>query len=95
MFRVQKKVEIPHAMRHTGVSRRVYPYHEMDVGDFFFVPNKEKNTLSSHASAAGRKLERKFLTRLIHAALDIAGTWVICKADDDGAVQGIGVWRVE
>ena len=94
MIRVQKQVEIPSTMAHTGISRRVYPYHEMDVGDFFFVPNKEKNTLSSHASAAGRKLERKFLTRLIFAQLDASGAWEICKSSDENAVQGIGVWRV-
>jgi hypothetical protein len=67
----------------------------MDIGDFFFVPNKEKNTLSSHASAAGRKLKRKFLTRLTHATPNTHGGWDLCHVDAENAVQGIGVWRIE
>jgi hypothetical protein len=95
MFKVQKNVAMPATVRNPATVKRVYPYHTMDVGDFFFVPNKKKNTLSSHASAAGRKLGRKFNTRLTHAYLDKKENWHICEASREGAVLGIGAWRSE
>ena len=54
-------------------------------------------------SAAGKKLGRKFLTRLIHAIELEDGTYspyvddantVPVTAETEGAVQGIGVWRL-
>jgi len=95
MFKVQKNVKVPAPVRSLANIKRRYPYHSMEVGDFFFVPNKTKNTLSSRASTVGKKLERKFLTRLIYAILKSDGTWEPCDATVDGAVLGIGVWREE
>lgn len=92
MLPVQKKVPLPKAMRPATTSRRKYPFDEMDVGDMFFVPHKEKNTLATHASAVGVTLGRKFRTRLTYMKETREG-WVPCAADDKKAVIGVGVWR--
>ena len=105
-YAIQKNVPIPSITRDPTTVPRKYDYAAMAIGDFFFVPNKDKNTLSSHASAAGKKLGRKFLTRLIYSIelLELEdGTYspyeddentVPVTAETDGAVQGIGVWRL-
>ena len=102
-FPIQKYVPIPSIVRDPSSVSRKYDYGAMGIGDFFFVPGKDKNTLSSHASAAGKRLSRKFLTRLIYAIELEDGTYSPYEDDDntvpvtedtDGAVQGIGVWRL-
>jgi len=93
MFKLQRNIPVPAPVRDLSNIKRRYPYHDMDVGEFFFVPNKTKNTLSSHASTVGHRLGRKFITRLTHARLDTKGAWKLCDASAENAVQGIGVWR--
>lgn len=39
-----------------------YPFYDMEVGDSFVAPGTSRNNLSAAASAAGRKLRRKFVT---------------------------------
>lgn len=73
---------------------RKYPFTSMTVGEFFFVPNRTKNTLMSHASAMGRKLRRKFSTRLCWMA-HRNGIWHSANEGDPGAVQGIAIHRTE
>ena len=102
-FTIQKNVPIPSIVRDPSSVSRKYDYAAMQVGDFFFVPGKDKNTLSSHASAAGKRLGRRFLTRLIYALeledgsftpyADVENT-VAVTDDTEDAVQGIGVWRL-
>jgi thymidine phosphorylase len=94
MFQIQKNVPLVKAIRTALPIRWKYPFHEMEVGDMFFVPNKTKNTLATHASTVGRKLGRKFETRLTHMN-EVKGQWVPCDADAKDAVTGIGVWRTE
>lgn len=93
MFEVRKNVPQPKAARVTPAPRRKYPFEDMDVGDMFFVPEKIKNTLATHASTVGKKLGRKFSTQLVHMKPAKEG-WDVCDAGDKGAVLGIGVWRV-
>lgn len=93
MYTLNKNVPIPKPDRPPPPTARKYPFEEMEVGDMFFVPHKTKNTLAIYASTMSRRLERKFSTRLTHMVLLDDG-WVPCEADDIGAVQGIGVWRV-
>lgn len=102
-YPIQKHIPIPSIVRDPSSVSRKYDYAAMNIGDFFFVPEKDKNSLSSHASAAGKKLGRKFLTRLIHAIELEDGTYspyvddantVPVTAETEGAVQGIGVWRL-
>lgn len=80
MLEIQKGVEIPKSTRVVAPSRRKYPFETMEVGDMFFVAGKKRNTLSTHASTVGKKLKKKFITRM--------------TTDDDGN-EGVGVWRTE
>lgn len=73
---------------------RVYPYATMGVGQFFFVPHKTANTVGSHAYRQGKRLGRKFSTRLQWMRQDETG-WVDAAEGDKGAVLGVGVYRTE
>ena len=89
---IKRNVPIPKAIRPPGKGRRKYPFDSMDVGDSFFLPGREKNTLSNHASTVGRKMGRKFSTRLCWMQETIDG-WELCP--DGMGTLGIGVWRTE
>lgn len=95
MHTVIKNVPLPSAAanrKHRG-RRRKYPFESMAVGEMFFIPGRSKNNMTTHASAVGRKLERKFATRLVYMVQDDAGAWQLCAEDDEGATLGVGVWR--
>lgn len=91
MYEVQKGVPKPKTRRLNAPPRK-YPFREMEVGDSFFVPKKTKNTLMTIASTEGKRLGRKFATKLCFMKQSIEG-WQPCEPSDEGAVQGIGVWR--
>lgn len=78
MFEVRSGIPLPAATREGFSKPSKYPFATMEVGDMFFVPAAKKS-FSSLASAAGKRLGRKFSTR---------------AATEDG-VEGIGCWRVE
>lgn len=89
-YNVQKNTPLPKAK---GPARpRKYPLADMAVGEMFFVPNLEKNTLVQYVSAMGRELKRKFSTRLLWMVKK-KGVWVPATAETPRAVQGVGVWR--
>ena len=93
MFKVQNDVPIPSPVRDLSNLKRLYPFHTMQVGQFFFVPNRTKNTLSSHASTIGVRLQCKFVTRLTFAKVNAKSDWTLCAEGDKDAVLGIGCWR--
>lgn len=92
-YPIQKNIPIPKTIRKKVFFRRKYEFETMDVGDMFFVPNRSKNTLATHASTVGRALGKKFITKLAYMHL-VKGAWVPCEDTDEGATLGIGVWRV-
>jgi hypothetical protein len=71
----------------------MYPWVTMKVGAFFFIPGRDRNTMASLAYSTGKKLDRKFATRLCYMAEGRRG-WEWCDEDEPGATLGIGVWRV-
>jgi hypothetical protein len=71
-----------------------YPFETMAVGASFFVPDRLTNTMTVRASAEGRRLGKKFRTRLTFRRETIEG-WIACEPDDEGAVRGVAVWRTE
>lgn len=82
-------------VRRPGVGpERKYPFETMKVGEMFFLAERERNTMVPHASATGKKLGKKFATRMCHCRL-VKGVWTPCEPDEKGAVQGVGVWRTE
>jgi len=94
-------VEIPKATRTGGGPKgdRKYPFNTMEVGKSFFIPNREKNTLSTHASIMGKRLNKKFKTMLVwgHELEYEDGSvgWQLAHAPgEEGSVLGIGVWRM-
>lgn len=78
MFEVRKDIPIPTATREGFSKPSKYPFKTMEVGDMFFVPEAKKS-FSSLASAAGKRLGRKFSTRAV----------------SENGVDGIGCWRTE
>ena len=73
---------------------RKYPFETMKVKEMFFVPHRDRNTMVPHVSATGKKLGKKFTTRLCFCRLT-DGAWTPCEPGEKGAVQGIGVWRIK
>lgn len=78
MLEVRKDIPLPVAVRNGFSKPSKYPFAVMEVGDMFFVANAKKS-FSSLASAAGKRLSRKFSTRAV----------------TDNGVDGIGCWRIE
>lgn len=91
MYEVQPNIPKP-VVRKPRARARKYPLHEMDVGDSFFVPDRMKNNLMTFMSMEGKRLGRKFSTRLCWRRQTLSG-WVPCEKGEPSAVQGIGVWR--
>ncbi len=93
MLQLQRNVPLPTPARRVD-ARRKYPFASMEVGDFFFVPGKSKNTIRTYFSTVGKQHGIKLKSDLIHARR-IEGKWVPCnEADPEGEV-GVGVWRTE
>lgn len=64
MFTIEKNVPIPEAAHLNKPTRRTYPWHEMDVGDSFVVPNTKRAAASSAMSQFNRKnqLNMRFIS---------------------------------
>lgn len=92
MYTIQDNVPKPKAHRPKGTTRRKYPFDQLEVGQMFFVPNRIKNTLTSHASTTGKDLGRKFSTMLTHMRV-VDGKWQACEEGDENAVMGVAVYR--
>ena len=72
----------------------LYPWRAMKVGDMFFVPNRDRNTMTSLAGATGVRLGRKFSTRLCWMYRPrMNAPWQPCMAPR--GCLGIGVWRIK
>lgn len=92
-FTVSKAVPFPKTIRPNVKVKRKYPYEELEVGDCFFIPGREKNTLSTHNSNVGKKLGRKFRAKLCWMRKGADGSWELSEEGAAGAVFGLGVWR--
>ena len=62
MIEIEKNVPVPDAVRLK--ERRKYPWHEMEVGDSFYVPKRSINAISRAAYEASRN-GRKFRCRSV------------------------------
>ena len=92
MLEVCKNVPMPKILR-----SKEYPFMKMEIGDMFFVPNEVRNIIANKASYAGKKLGHKFSTKAVHMMQVDENdriTWQPCNAQDEGAILGIGVWRI-
>lgn len=93
MYEIKKGIPIPgNPTGHSG--RRIYPFQELDVGDMFFIPNRQKNNFAPHTWKYGKRHNVSFTTRLCYMKETLEG-WAPCEETEKGAVRGIGVWRVK
>ena len=90
----QRRVPIPKPVRRP---QRKWPWAEMKVGEMFFSPNHATNTMTTLAWSTGKKLGRKFTTRLVwmRKAGGDGDEWLTCDEGHRRAVQGIAVWRIK
>lgn len=73
---------------------RTYPLHTMDVGQFFFLPGRERGNLASYVSHQAKKLDRKFATRSL-VMKQVDGLWIEAREGEEGATSGIAIYRTE
>lgn len=90
MISVMPRIPIPdYSVRTLAFKSRKYPFDKLEVGDWFFLPGRTKNNLSTYACTVSKKLGKTFATRLLYVLNDVK-----VDADTDGAVLGVGVWRI-
>ena len=87
---IQKGVPLPKPVRRP--SPKKYPFETMVVGDMFFAPHRERSSLGPYISRKGRRLDKKFMARVIYMRDTLEG-WETCPPEDPRAVRGVGVWR--
>lgn len=91
---LQLQSNVPPPRRRPVVDRRKkYPFESMQVGHFFFVPGKTRNSIRTYFSTAGKQHGIQLTSKLIHAR-KVDGEWKECEATDRGATIGVGVWRI-
>lgn len=91
MYEVQKGVPIP-PRELPPRGNRLYPFETMQVGEMFFVPNRQKNNLGGYVWAAAKRYKRRFSTRMTYMRQEDS-KWVQTTKDDPSGVRGIAVWR--
>lgn len=97
MLQLQRNVPPPAKRRlRPDDGRKKYPFEKMTkVGDFFFVPNRKRESIRTYFSTAGAVHGIKLRSEQIFARQDSDGIWHPCQCDTPGATSGVGVWRVD
>lgn len=99
MFKVQDNVPLPEISRAPKAPRRKFPVEGMTPGQMFFVPGKSSKSVSAYISRITKDLPGKYTAR--HCWMIPTGvvggqrTWELAQGGDDGAEEGVGVWRTE
>lgn len=94
MLQLQRNVPPP-TRRPVVDGRKKYPFESMQVGDFFFVEGKTRNSIRTYFATAGKAHGIRLRSQLIFARRNELEQWVPCPEDAPGAVSGVGVWRTE
>lgn len=89
-YKIINNVPMPAAFRDPRGSK--YPFHELEVGQMFFIPDGS-HAVATSATHWGKKLNRKFSLRTI-AARETSRGWKVCEKDAPDAQIGVGVWRI-
>lgn len=92
MYKVHSNVPLPAPARRAS-GRRKYPFEDLEVGDYFFVPHRPRERMSTYVSTVSKQMGRKFSARQVTMAL-IKGTWQLVDASHPEGVSGTGIWRV-
>lgn len=85
----------PKVVHRRKQDRRMYRLDLMVVDSYILVPHKKVRTVSTYVSRLARKLDGKFTCRHVWMALDANGDYKLAEAGDKGAIEGVGIWRVE
>ena len=93
MYYILEHADVPQKVRASYPRPRKYPFYEMQPGMRFFAPDANPGTLMSLASAYGKRLGCKFVTRKLHMRL-VGGRWEQCAAGEKGAKFGVAVYRI-
>lgn len=67
---IQVETGIPIPLPATS-GRRLYPWHELEVGQSFLATGGTKNSVAAGASAFGKKLGRKFRTSKVQGGIRV------------------------
>lgn len=70
-----------------------WPFENMEIGDFFFAPLVNPDSFVTMSNRWKRRLGRTFTTRQTWARR-VDDEWQLCKEDDEGALRGVGCWRI-
>lgn len=100
-FKVHKGVPIPEVVRQPPSDRATkYPIDTMAVGDMFCIPERKIPSVSAQMSNMTKdkpiRVEcRRIHTKPVQKRDGEPPVWVLADADEDGAVEGVGVWRTK
>ena len=95
MYEVQSGVPIPPVDRRAKQPRRKHPVEGMKVDDFYLLPGRKTNSVIAYVSRITKDLEGRWQARKKWMRKNESGKWRLCEQDAPGAVEGVGVWRVE
>lgn len=95
VYKIIRNEPVARIARSNLGSCRKYPFETMDVGDMFFVPNRNRNTMTTLVCTTGKRLERKFVSRMVYMRDLGDSQWTTCAPAAVGATLGIGVWRTK
>jgi len=71
MIAIDKEIPIPESRKSTG-RKRMYPFHDLDVGDSFFVETNEPHHRVKSLLQSVRKSrfpDKKFTTRIVNGGV--------------------------
>jgi hypothetical protein len=96
MIKLQHDVPLPKTIRpNARGKRRKYPFEEMEVGSFFFLPGKRYSQIGGHLHTVSKQLDIKLQARVTYMCQGSKKEWSPCEEGDAGATLGVGVWRTE
>lgn len=96
MIKLQQNVPLPKTIRpNARGKRRKYPFEDMKVGSFFFLPGKKYSQIGGHLHVVSKQLGIKLQARVTYMCQDKKKQWQPCEETDPGATLGVGVWRTE
>lgn len=67
MYEIETGIPVPRRKS----SNELYPWHELEVGSSFFVPNGKLRALAAGASRMKRKLQRDYLARAVDGGVRV------------------------
>lgn len=77
MFKIEKNIPAPATAGNTGRNSK-YPWHDMVVGDSFFVKDGCKNNLRNLCHVTSKRLSKKFVSSVY----------------SDKKNEGVRIWRM-